>query len=49
VSSLSVTNDWHATILYLLGLGHEKPTYRYANRDMRLTDVKKQVVKEILG
>src|SRR5262249_16787736 len=31
-------HDWHATILHLLGLDHEKLTYRYAGRDMRLTD-----------
>jgi hypothetical protein len=42
-------HDWHATILYLLGLNHEKLTYRYAGRDMRLTDVKGNVVKEIMG
>lgn len=41
-------HDWHATILYLLGLDHEKLTYRYAGRDMRLTDVKGKVVKEIV-
>jgi hypothetical protein len=42
-------HDWHATILHLLGLDHEKLTYRYAGRDMRLTDVKGNVVKAILG
>jgi hypothetical protein len=42
-------HDWHATILHLLGLDHEKLTYRYAGRDMRLTDVKGNVVKEIIG
>jgi hypothetical protein len=42
-------HDWHATILHLLGLDHEKLTYRYAGRDMRLTDVKGSVVKEIIG
>jgi hypothetical protein len=41
-------HDWHATILHLLGLNHEKLTYRYAGRDMRLTDVKGNVVKDIL-
>jgi hypothetical protein len=41
-------HDWHATILHLLGLDHEKLTYRYAGRDMRLTDVKGTVVKEIM-
>jgi hypothetical protein len=42
-------HDWHATILHLLGLDHEQLTYRYAGRDMRLTDVKGNVVKEILA
>ena len=42
-------HDWHATILPLLGLDHEKLTYRYAGRHVRLTDVKGNVVKEILG
>lgn len=42
-------HDLHATILYLLGLDHEKLTYRYAGRDFRLTDVEGQVAKEILA
>jgi hypothetical protein len=42
-------HDWHATILHLLGLDHERLTYRYAGRDMRLTDVKGNVVHEILA
>jgi len=42
-------HDWHATILHLLGLDHEKLTYRYAGREMRLTDVKGKVVKEIIA
>lgn len=42
-------HDWHATILHLLGLDHEKLTYRYAGRDMRLTDVKGNVVKDIIA
>jgi hypothetical protein len=42
-------HDWHATILHLLGLDHEKLTYRYAGRDMRLTDVKGNVVRSILA
>lgn len=33
-------HDLHATILHLLGLDHERLTYRYAGRDMRLTDIK---------
>ena len=42
-------HDWHATILHLLGLNHQELTYRYAGREMRLTDVKGNVVKGILA
>ena len=41
-------HDWHATILYLLGLDHEKLTYRHAGRDFRLTDVHGRVIREII-
>jgi hypothetical protein len=40
-------HDLHATILYLLGLDHEKLTYRYSGRDFRLTDVHGNVVRDI--
>ena len=42
-------HDWHATILHLLGLNHEKLTYRYAGRDFRLTDVYGHVAEDILA
>jgi hypothetical protein len=42
-------HDLHATILHLLGLDHEKLTFRYSGRDFRLTDVHGNVVKEILS
>ena len=42
-------HDWHATLLHLLGLDHEKLIYRHAGREMRLTDTKGSVVKEILA
>jgi hypothetical protein len=42
-------HDLHATILHLLGLDHERLTYRYAGRDMRLTDIKGVVHKGILA
>jgi uncharacterized protein (DUF1501 family) len=42
-------HDLHATILALLGLEHEKLTYRYAGRDFRLTDVAGQVVTEVMA
>jgi hypothetical protein len=41
-------HDLHATMLYLFGLDHLRLTYRYQGRDMRLTDVAGNVVKEIL-
>jgi uncharacterized protein (DUF1501 family) len=41
-------HDLHATILHLLGLDHERLTYRYAGRNFRLTDVHGRVVKEIM-
>lgn len=42
-------HDLHATMLHLLGLDHERLTYRYAGRDFRLTDVAGNVVKEVMA
>jgi hypothetical protein len=42
-------HDLHATALHLLGIDHERLTYRYAGRDYRLTDVHGNVVREILA
>jgi hypothetical protein len=42
-------HDLHATLLALLGLDHEKLTYRYAGRDFRLTDVHGAVAKDIFA
>ena len=42
-------HDFHATILHLMGLDHERLTYRHAGRDFRLTDVHGHVAKEILA
>ena len=42
-------HDLHATILHLLGLDHERLTYRYAGRDFRLTDVAGNVVSELFA
>jgi len=41
-------HDLHATILHLLGLDHEKLTYRFAGRDFRLTDVYGEIVDGII-
>jgi len=43
------THDLHATMLHLLGIDHERLTYRYAGRDFRLTDVAGEVVRPILA
>ena len=42
-------NDIHATILHLLGMDHERLTYRYNGRDFRLTDVAGNIIKEIIS
>jgi hypothetical protein len=42
-------HDLHATILHLMGLNHEKLTFRYSGRDFRLTDVHGQVIHELFA
>ena len=42
-------HDLHATILHLMGLDHERLTYRYSGRDFRLTDVHGKVVSDLLA
>jgi hypothetical protein len=42
-------HDLHATILHLLGIDHERLTYRYSGRDFRLTDVHGNVVRDVLA
>jgi hypothetical protein len=42
-------HDFHATVLHLLGLDHERLTYRYSGRDFRLTDVAGVVAKKIMA
>ncbi|MCE9546838.1 MAG: DUF1501 domain-containing protein [Planctomycetia bacterium] len=42
-------NDLHATILHLLGINHERLTYRYNGRDFRLTDVAGNVIHKIIA
>jgi hypothetical protein len=49
VEKIHDMHDLHATVLRLLGLDHEKLTYRYAGRDFRLTDVHGNVIQEILA
>jgi hypothetical protein len=42
-------HDLHATVLHLMGLDHEKLTYRYSGRDYRLTDVYGNIVHDIIA
>jgi uncharacterized protein (DUF1501 family) len=42
-------HDLHATVLHLMGIHHEKLTYRYAGRDYRLTDVAGNVVQQLVN
>jgi hypothetical protein len=49
VENVCGMHDLHATMLHLLGLDHERLTYRFAGRDFRLTDVSGSVVRGILA
>ncbi len=42
-------HDLHATVLHLMGIDHERLTYRYAGRDYRLTDVSGNIVEKIIA
>ena len=42
-------HDLHATMLHLFGIDHERLTYRFSGRDMRLTDVHGHVIHDILS
>jgi hypothetical protein len=42
-------HDFHATILHLLGMDHERLTFRHGGRDYRLTDVHGHVVQALLA
>lgn len=45
----STTYDFHATVLHLLGINHEKLTFRHDGADRRLTDVHGEVIEQILA
>jgi hypothetical protein len=42
-------HDLHATLMYLLGIDHEKLTFRYQGRDFRLTDVSGKVIAPLMA
>lgn len=49
IENVVTIHDLHATILHLLGLDHERLTFRFSGRDFRLTDVHGRVIREIVG
>lgn len=49
VENRTEIHDLHATMLHLLGMDHERLTFRYSGRDMRLTDVHGKLIKGILS
>jgi len=49
VENKTTIHDMHATILHLMGMDHQRLTYRFSGRDMRLTDVYGDVVTGVLA
>ncbi|MGB0327294.1 MAG: DUF1501 domain-containing protein [Akkermansiaceae bacterium] len=49
VQNKMTVHDMHANMLHLMGINHEKLTYRYGGRDVRLTDVHGEIIPEILA
>jgi hypothetical protein len=49
LDGVTTSYDFHATILHLLGIDHERLTYRHGGIDRRLTDVHGRVIREILA
>jgi len=49
VENVVEVHDLHATLLHLLGIEHDRFTYRWQGRDFRLTDVKGEVVQAVLA
>jgi hypothetical protein len=49
VEDVVSVHDLHATMLYLLGIDHTRLTFKFLGRDFRLTDVRGEVVKQILA
>ena len=48
VENVASIYDFYATVLHLLGIDHERLTYRFGGRDFRLTDVHGHVIRDIL-
>ena len=49
VEGKMTVHDLHANMLHLMGIDHEKLTFRFSGRDMRLTDVHGEIIPEIMA
>ena len=49
VENVMDIHDWHATILHLMGMNHERLTFNHAGRDFRLTDIHGNIHKDIIA
>jgi hypothetical protein len=49
VDGRTTFHDLHATMLHLLGIDHEKLTFRFSGRDIRLTDVYGERIEAVLA
>ncbi len=49
VENVCTFHDLHATMLHMMGLDHERLTYRFGGRNFRLTDVHGRIIKEIIA
>ena len=48
-NDVATTYDFHATVLHLLGIDHEKLTFRHNGANRRLTDVHGEVIREVMA
>jgi hypothetical protein len=49
VRDVTTSHGFHATALHLLGLDHEKPTFRHNGANRRLTDVQGEAIRKVLA
>lgn len=49
IDQVATVYDLWATVLHQLGIDHEKLTYRWGGRDLRLTDVHGEVWSDLVG
>ena len=49
IENKMTVHDLHANMLHLLGIDHERLTFRFSGRDVRLTDVHGEIIPEIMA